>query len=132
MQPPLPEMVSGSQGMQLPLKSPQVYPSQQPVEHASPAPLQVGVGVGVGAAQWKVVVSQLPEQQAPLVKQRRGELFGVQGNGVGVGDADATQEIPLHSYPGQHGVTKHAARSPPQDGLGLGDGVANGFGKHSQ
>ena len=91
---------------------------------------QSGVGVGVGAAQWKVVVSQFPEQQAPLVKQRRGEPFGMQGRGVG--DADVTQEIPLHSYPGQHGVTKHASRSLPQDGLGLGDGVAKGFGKHSQ
>src|SRR5262245_9010746 len=117
MHPPRLEIVSGSQRMQVPLKSPQMYPSQQTVEHASPATLQVGVGVGVGAAQWKVLVSQLPEQQAPLVKQRRGELVGVQGTGVGVGDADATQEIPLHSYPVQHGVTKHASRSLPQDGL---------------
>jgi len=126
MQPPLPEMVSGSQGMQLPLKSPQVYPSQQPVEHASPAPLQVGVGVGVGAAQRKVAGSQFPEQHPLLAKQVSPNL--VHGNGVG--DADATQEIPLHSYPAQHGVTKHASRSLPQDGLGLGDGVAKGLETH--
>jgi hypothetical protein len=115
--------------MQLPLKSPHVYPSQQPVEHPSPAtPQAVGVGVGVGAAQRKVAGSQFPEQHPLLIKQV--PPIGPQGKGDGDGDGFCAHNPDEGStYPEQHGA-KGGKPLVAQGGVGVGVGVAKGLETH--